>query len=111
MPDVKNLLTNFNSSQMLEFDDSLFLFSEAHSTMDLTTRIIFLSSQLVCMEILSLIFEILNGSLVKFVNSDSSNFISIGISFLILRSQTSPHVMYTSAVWFLGLSRGIGSHI
>ena len=57
---------------MLQFDDLLFLFLEADSTMNLTTRIFLLSSQFVCMEILSLIFEIPNGSLVKFVNWDIS---------------------------------------
>ena len=31
--------------------------------------------------------------------------------FLILESWMSPHVMYGSAVWFLGLSRGIGLHV
>ena len=31
--------------------------------------------------------------------------------FLILESQMRPHVMYGSAVWFLGLSRGVGSHM
>ena len=77
----------------------LFLFSEA---MNLPTRI-FLLSLLIMWRFLSPIFEILNGSLVKFVNWD--------LSVLFLRSQTSPHVMYSSAVWFLGLSRGIGSHI
>ena len=50
---------------MLEFEDSLFLFSEA---MNLTTRIFFLSSQLIHVELLFLTFEILNGSVAKFVN-------------------------------------------
>ena len=92
---------------MLEFDDSLFLLSEADSTMSLTTKIFLLSSQFICVEILSLIFEVLSPSLVKIsdnwnTSALSSNFISGGISFLILRSWMSPHVMYGSAVWFLG---------
>ena len=66
VPDMKNLLpSNVNLSHMLEFDDSLFLFSEV---MNLTTRIFLLSSWLVHVKLLSLTFEILNGSLVKFVN-------------------------------------------
>ena len=93
------LLSNFNSSLTLEFDDSLFLFSEADSTMNLTTRIFLLSSWFFHVEILSL-FEFPNGSLVKFVNWN--------LSVSLLRSQTSPHVMYSSALWFLGLSMGIG---
>ena len=76
---------------MLEFDDSLFLFLEDDSTMSLTTRIFLLSSQFVHMEILSLIFEIPNGSPVKVSDNWntpalSSNFIPDGISFLILIS-------------------------
>ena len=62
---INLLLSNFNSSQMLEFDDSLFLSLEAVS---LTTRTFLLSSQLVHVKLLSLTFEILNGSPVKFVN-------------------------------------------
>ena len=49
------------------------------------------------------IFEILDDSPVKFVNWD--------LSVLFLRSWMSPHVMYGSDLWFLRLSRGIGSHI
>ena len=51
---INVLLLNFNSSQMLEFDDSLFLFSKA---MSLTTRIFFFP-WFVCMELLSFTFEI-----------------------------------------------------
>ena len=61
---INLLLSNFNSSQTLEFDDSHFLFSEA---MSLTTRIFLLSSQLVHAKLLSLTFEILNSSPVNFV--------------------------------------------
>ena len=74
-------------------------------------------------KLLSLIFEILNSSLVKFVKLiflrsiifseisilSSKNF-NLGDSlFLILESQMSPHVMYGNAVLFSGLSRSIGS--
>ena len=38
---INLLLSNFNSSPMLGFDDSLFLFLEADSIMSLTTRIFF----------------------------------------------------------------------
>ena len=99
IPDMINLMlppvfifSNLKSSLMIEFDDSLFLFYffdtlDAGLAMNLTTRIFpsFLSY--------------------------SSNYLSVGISSLILRSQMNPHVMYGNAVWFLGLSMGIGPHI
>ena len=71
---INLLLSNFNSSPMLEFDDSLFLFSEPDSAMNLTTRIFLLSLWLAHVEIPSLIFEIPDESLAKFVNWDLSYF-------------------------------------
>ena len=120
IPDVINLLlSNFNLSQMLEFDDSFFLFLE---TMSLTTGIFFFLSTACPCEAAFSYFWNLNSSPVKFVkliflksfiSSETSILsdekISIGISFLILGSWMSPHVMYGSVVCFLGMSRGIGS--
>ena len=56
--------------------------------------------------VLSLIFEILNGSSVKFVELA---YLIFDAPTLFLRSWMGPHVIYGSAVLFLGLSRGIGS--
>ena len=82
IPDVIYLLpSNFNLSQMLEFGDSLFLFSEA---MSVTTRTFLLSLWLVHVKLLSLTFEILNGSPIKFVNLYFSSFTSNGISSILI---------------------------
>ena len=72
IPDVINfLLSNFNPSQMLEFDGSLFLFWEA---MSLITRISFFFSQLVHTRLFSFTFKISIFSLVK-------NFLILGIPY------------------------------
>ena len=65
IPDMINLLlSNLNLSQTLEFDDSLFPFSEA---MSLTTRIFFFLSTTCLHEAAFSYFWNLNSSLVKFV--------------------------------------------
>ena len=97
------IFSNLNSSLTLEFDDSVFLFYFGLA-MNLTTRISpsffsFLITYL--LGVSSLILEIPDDSLV--INSNNWD-----LSFLFLRSWMSPHVMYGNAVWFLGLSRGIG---
>ena len=123
IPDMINLyllLSKFNSSQMLEFDDSwklmakLFLLCELEIFSHLNLRSLctdllatLKNSQLGFLSLAVHFFEIPDVCMVKKIFNTRDYF------FLILESRMSPHVMYGSArcKWVLGLSRGKVLHI